>query len=222
MATPAATARHFDLYPVEFLEGISDLDDPYQLAAYTVVIMLVYARRGPVPNDPQWIGRQAHMRRASDCRRALDQLIAKGKLFLTDDGRLMNGRARQVLDLTVARIEHARVNGQAGGRPPSASISHRSRRDLVTKSHRSPTRSESNQPLAKPRRLHSSTTNQLSSSSSTDSEAARASRPATYGPPARAPDSGEVRPAPNRKIDPRLEDAARAAREKLMKRDPSA
>jgi hypothetical protein len=87
MASPGATARYFDLHPVEFLEGMSDLDDEVQVAVYCIVIMLIYARRGPVANDAKWIAGLAKVRYRTTCRKALDALVAKGKLFVDEDGQ---------------------------------------------------------------------------------------------------------------------------------------
>lgn len=110
--------RRFDFYPADYLEGISDLDDDHQVAVYTVAFVVMYARSGPIANDAKWINRMAKCRSVSDCRRHLDALINKQKLIEVDGGRrLINGRAARELDRTVRRVQNARANGRAGGRP---------------------------------------------------------------------------------------------------------
>lgn len=147
-----AKVRYFDFTPVDYLEGISDLDDSAQVAVYTVAFVTMQARGGPILDDAAWLGRVAHIRTEPQSRAALDALIAKGKLFVTDGGKLFNRRVETDLKRSVERIEQARINGRQGGRPPKrAPLETKSRRgrDVVETSSRS-TDNEQNQPVRKP------------------------------------------------------------------------
>jgi hypothetical protein len=100
---------------VDFLEGISDLDDAVQVAVYTVVFATIYARNGPIANDARWINRSAKCRYVTTCRAALDALLAKGKLYLTEDGLLMNARSERALARARHNIRGLKNTGRAPG-----------------------------------------------------------------------------------------------------------
>lgn len=154
--TEPIKVRRIDFYPADYLEGISDLDDERQVAVYTVAFMAMYARGGPIANDARWINRMAKCRTSTGCRTALDQLIAKGKLFVTDDGRLMNGRTARELVRATGRVQSLRDRGTGGGRPTRLRdvrqlSSTRSRR--VAEMSSSESDNEQNQSLKKPNGL---------------------------------------------------------------------
>jgi hypothetical protein len=206
MASPGATARYFDLHPVEFLEGMSDLDDEVQVAVYCIVIMLIYARRGPVANDAKWIAGLAKVRYRTTCRKALDALVAKGKLFVDDDGKLMNRRAAKVLSLTTDRIQKARTNGRLGGRPQHRESTGRASgggREVAARQ----TRFVENQGFSKPRPFQPSTINHHNSSTTTNTDPAREAEPSPSAQPARAtkPTTG---PGIDQPADPATVEAA--------------
>jgi len=114
-----------DLNAVEFLEGISDLKNSFQIAVYTVVCLAIYARQGPIANDAEWIHGMVKLRRTADTRRFIDQLVALRKLQLTADGKLTNGRCERALETARRRM---------GG---LGSKSTRSRLEVDSKSSRS-------------------------------------------------------------------------------------
>ena len=93
-----------DLNAVEFLEGISDLKNSFQIAVYTVVCLAIYARQGPIANDAEWIHGMVKLRRTADTRRFIDQLVALRKLQLTADGKLTNGRCERALETARRRM----------------------------------------------------------------------------------------------------------------------
>lgn len=81
----------FKCNPQDLLDGLLDLDTEEQ-GPYMVVLSLIYIRGAPLPDDARWLAGncKVSVRRWNVIRAAL---IAKGKLFVTADGRLMNARA---------------------------------------------------------------------------------------------------------------------------------
>jgi len=118
-----------DLNAVEFLEGISDLKDARQVAVYVVVCLAIYARQGPVANNPKWISGMAKMRRPTETSVAIGELLALGKLRLTDDGRLTNNRCERQLAMAIRRM-----GGLVATRQQLGSNSSATRQQLVTNS----------------------------------------------------------------------------------------
>jgi hypothetical protein len=102
-----------DLNAVEFLEGMTDIKSAATRCVYVMVCLLIYARRGPITNDAEWINTAADLRYTTDCRRHIEALLAKGKLTLTPDGCLTNPRCEQEL----AKARH-RIKGLSTGRAP--------------------------------------------------------------------------------------------------------
>lgn len=78
-------------YPADFLSGTTQLTLE-EKGAYSVALDLMYERGGPIPDDQRWIANVCGcgMRRWRQIRA---RLLTLGKLNLTDDGRLANGRA---------------------------------------------------------------------------------------------------------------------------------
>lgn len=74
-------------YPDQFIAGTLDLTCE-EKGAYSVLIDLVYARNGPVPDDPKWlckiIGCHGHTWRS--IRR---KLLDKGKICIAENGLIM-------------------------------------------------------------------------------------------------------------------------------------
>src|SRR5258707_14230011 len=104
----------FDCYPSDFLNGIIGLTSD-QIAAYTVVMMLIYDRGEPIP----YIGREKEVQvRAGLTRGRLDKAICRlteiGKLSILN-GALTNHRTEQELIKIRPRIFKNRENSERGG-----------------------------------------------------------------------------------------------------------
>lgn len=105
----------FKAYPRDFLRGISKLSSD-EVAAYAVILMLIYEEGGPIEDSPRWIASQIGTgfptRRWNSVR---ESLIAKGKLRVTSNGLLTNDRAE--VELKNGHIEHEKLanNGSKGG-----------------------------------------------------------------------------------------------------------
>lgn len=94
----------FDCYPSDFLNGIVGLKAD-QIAAYTVLMMLQYDRGGPV----QYVGREHEISVRTGLPKArlgkaIDELIALGKLTMTAGGALSNYKVAAFLDRRGTRL----------------------------------------------------------------------------------------------------------------------
>lgn len=108
--------RRIDLYPDDFIAGVSGQMDEGGLGVYWMVCLLIYSTGKPVKNDPVMIA--AHFS-GSDLRRVknrLASLILTGKLILTD-GYLSSNRCVSELHRAGKRVVSAAQNGRKGGRP---------------------------------------------------------------------------------------------------------
>lgn len=81
-------------YAGDFLNGIAELE-PNEIAVYAVILNRIYDEGGPIPDDTAKIARRCNMRPTS-CQKAVDALVAAGKLRRTD-GHLTNRRAENEL-----------------------------------------------------------------------------------------------------------------------------
>lgn len=81
----------FKCNPQDLLDGLLDLETEEQ-GPYMTVLSLIYIRGDAIPDDARWLAGncKVSVRRWNVIRASL---IVKGKLHLTDDGRLMNTRA---------------------------------------------------------------------------------------------------------------------------------
>lgn len=109
--------RGLDWYkrdPIAFLGGIQGLTAK-EIAVYTIVLDLIYQHGGDVHNDPKWIaGWVADMGPAA-VRSAVENLVTKGKLELTDEGHLTNNRARNEVKTAENQRETRAKLGKKGG-----------------------------------------------------------------------------------------------------------
>jgi len=116
--------RRIDWSPDEWLAGTRGLLTQREAAVYMAVLMVIYSRAAPCPNDPGFIAGQfkpghhesaAALARAT--RAALDRLIELDKLHLSADQQwLTNGRADAELNKARERIGGAVRAGYASGR----------------------------------------------------------------------------------------------------------
>jgi uncharacterized protein YdaU (DUF1376 family) len=106
--------RRVDWYPDEYIGGTFGRLTVEEHGLYGVVLNMIYSSGGPV--DADWLRlARACCSRPHAMQRIARQLIAKGKLRFTADGRLTNGRADLELGRAAERIEDARRAGQASG-----------------------------------------------------------------------------------------------------------
>ncbi len=106
-------------YSSDFIRGVTGLG-PDVIGCYYVVIDLIYDHRGPVTNDPHFIGGilGCSTRKA---RSLITQLLDKGKLFQTPNG-LSNMRAETEINLSVKHSRKLAENGSKGGRTRAENV----------------------------------------------------------------------------------------------------
>lgn len=100
-------------YPADILHGTMALNVA-EKGAYNVVLDLMYDRGGPIPDDAKWLSRQCGCS-MQHWRTLRASLIDLGKLSITPDGRLSNGRAVVEIARNQAEGESLRQAGQRGG-----------------------------------------------------------------------------------------------------------
>lgn len=105
-------------YPGDFIGGTLQLTLE-EKGAYSIALDLMYQRGGPIPDDPQWIARVCGCP-VQRWKKIRARLIEVGKLNLTDDGRLANGRATYEMQRDRNRSAVQSARGRKGGRPPTA------------------------------------------------------------------------------------------------------
>ena len=100
-------------YPLDFLGGVVGMP-PEEIGAYVVIIDLIYARGGPIPNDPRWLSGNmgASPRKASAL---VERLVERGKLHL-ENGLISNRRAADELAKSAEFSSKLQNSGQIGGR----------------------------------------------------------------------------------------------------------
>jgi hypothetical protein len=102
--------RRIDFYPVDWLEGTVSLTH-VERSVYITVCAAIYAQGGPVET--------AHVLKLCPGRwskQGLEGLIAKGKVTL-EGTHVVQSRCVYELGRASDRVQSARVNGSAGGRP---------------------------------------------------------------------------------------------------------
>lgn len=104
-----SSSPFFKCYPSDFLAGIAGLKAD-EIAVYTVALMLIYDRGGPVVADYEHIGWRCQMR-PSSAKKLVERLIERGKLGLYE-GRLTNNRAEIELSFRRDLAEISRRNGK--------------------------------------------------------------------------------------------------------------
>lgn len=82
-------------FPGDFLNGVVELE-PNELAAYVIVLNLIYDQGGPIKADIERLAKRCRMRPTS-FRKAIDELVEAGKLTL-EGGLLSNRRAEKLIE----------------------------------------------------------------------------------------------------------------------------
>jgi len=108
---------YFKCYPSDFLSGVVGLD-AQEIGVYTVVLMMIYDRGGPVACDYKRLGLRCGLRPTS-VQKVVERLIEYGKLHLDPHGRLTNSRAEKEVKSREKLAENSRKNGTRGGRKPA-------------------------------------------------------------------------------------------------------
>ena len=124
------------IYPSDMLNGIAGLQ-PNEMAAYFVILMLIYDEDGPVPFNVSYLSNRCNMR-PSTFKRTLESLLQQGKLTLEDDF-LFNGRAIKELKIRANIRETNSENGR---------ISAKKRQKSDKKSNKTISRNEHNYSIA--------------------------------------------------------------------------
>lgn len=100
-----------DFYPHEWLTLTSHMP-PEQKGIFIDICAMIYARRGPIKNDP------AHIARAANCssrlvRSVISQLCSQGDLQLVDGGEFITQkRCESELNLKRTHLEHSANGGR--------------------------------------------------------------------------------------------------------------
>jgi uncharacterized protein YdaU (DUF1376 family) len=115
--------RRIDWSPDEYIAGTFGRLTWEEHGFYIVVLNMIYSSGGPIPIELDRLA-YAGCSRPQAARRLIDQLVAKGKLRLTADGLLTNGRAARELGKAADRIEDARRAGKASGATRRSSADH--------------------------------------------------------------------------------------------------
>lgn len=100
-------------YPADILHGTMTLTIE-EKGGYTVALDLMYDQGGPIPDDIKWLARMCGCSQ-QQWRAVRGRLIEKGKLSLTPDGRLSNGRAIYEMQRGAAEADSLRAAGRRGG-----------------------------------------------------------------------------------------------------------
>jgi uncharacterized protein YdaU (DUF1376 family) len=99
--------RWFKFFPSDFLTGIRNLN-PIEVTAYIIVLCELYDHEGSIRRDDEHMSRTCRIRKG-DLTRAIDGLVAKGKLDISS-GMLTNKRvSEEVLKRLLAADEKARL-----------------------------------------------------------------------------------------------------------------
>lgn len=102
-------------YPVDFLGGVQGLTTR-QHAVYSVILELIYQHGGDCRNDPKHISGFFSDVSSSAVRGAIDDLLAMGKIFLTNEGKISQKRAENETKTLEKRREISREFGEKGAK----------------------------------------------------------------------------------------------------------
>jgi len=108
--------RRVDYNPDEYISGVGGVLTAEQQGVYWMVCSLIMSEGEAVENDAQRFGGLCKMR-PSQVRATIDVLVQKGKIKVTDDGKLYQNRALSEVEKASKRIKTAAENGSKGGRP---------------------------------------------------------------------------------------------------------
>jgi uncharacterized protein YdaU (DUF1376 family) len=98
--------------PLDFLGGIVGMP-PEQIGAYIVVINLIYARNGPIPNDARWLS--GHMGCSPKmAKKLVESLAERGRIGISN-GTIHDDRADAELAISVENSLKNSRNGKTGG-----------------------------------------------------------------------------------------------------------
>lgn len=102
----------FDMYPHDWLIDTASIDAE-ECGVYIQIVMLIYAKRSSIPNDPSEIARRLRGLSTRRCRTLVDNLLKSGFLTLTSDGELTQKRAESELVSKLAHLERSSNGGVA-------------------------------------------------------------------------------------------------------------
>lgn len=108
---------YFKCYPSDFLSGVVGLDAE-EIGVYTIVLMMIYDRGGPVACDYKRLGLRCGLRPTS-VQKVIKRLTEYGKLHLDAEGFLNNARAEKEVKTLQKLAQNSRKNGTLGGRKPA-------------------------------------------------------------------------------------------------------
>jgi uncharacterized protein YdaU (DUF1376 family) len=110
-------------YPADFLHSTAMLSCE-EKGAYGVLLDLMYERGGPIADDAGWIARVCGCSQRKWTQSLRPRLIALGKINVTEDGKLSNGRMLYETHASAERIKVAREAGRKGAKAKNAPINH--------------------------------------------------------------------------------------------------
>lgn len=99
-----------DFYPKDWLIDTAQLS-PEERGLYIQIVMLIYAKEGPIDNDPQWIagvsGCSTRMAKS-----LVGKLVEKGFLSINSDGKIGQKRAENELKSKRTHLELSAKGGR--------------------------------------------------------------------------------------------------------------
>lgn len=103
------------MYTGDFLGGVVTGNMKVEdTGMYAVVLMLIAERGGPIENDKEWLNRMAGTDNPRHAARIITRLLDKGKLYLTEDGRLTNTRMME--EVAARRTKSGQTSAAASAR----------------------------------------------------------------------------------------------------------
>jgi uncharacterized protein YdaU (DUF1376 family) len=110
MSAATPKIRRVDLSPSEYVAAVAGLLTIQEYAVYSLVCMMIYERRKPIPNDHKWLARIfADGTDPRTIRAAIEGCIRKGKIERSGDDLMVN-RCRTELDRAANRVRTATDN----------------------------------------------------------------------------------------------------------------
>lgn len=100
-----------DVYPQDWITDFCDLE-PEVAGVATQIIMLMYAKRGPIDNDASDLCRKLKNLSSRKCRAIVDKLVENDFFQITQGGKLTKRRVEKELNTKRTHLEHAANGGR--------------------------------------------------------------------------------------------------------------
>jgi uncharacterized protein YdaU (DUF1376 family) len=107
-----------DFYPQEWLTQTGNLT-PVERGVFIQIVALIYANRGPIENDPAWVGRVSNCS-ARLARSVIEALASKGSIHI-DGLKITQRRCERELNMKRTHIELSSKGGRKSAEKRSVS-----------------------------------------------------------------------------------------------------